>query len=127
MTAVTDRPGTARAGGDVVVARPRKRRRRVLPNVVGVLVIVVMAFPVYWMVITAFKPGRDILTETPQFLPRHPTLDNFTDAVSRPYFWSSVRNSLIVVVATVVIALFVGLPRRWACPGRGFAASRRTS
>jgi N,N'-diacetylchitobiose transport system permease protein len=109
MTAVTDRHATAGRGAAVEVARPRRRRRRVLPNVVGVVVIVVMAFPVYWMVITAFKPGRDILTETPQFLPRHPTLDNFTDAMSRPYFWSSVRNSLIVVVATVLIALFVGL------------------
>jgi N,N'-diacetylchitobiose transport system permease protein len=109
MTAVTDRPGTSRADEQPTVARPRRRRRRVLPNVVGVVVILVMAFPVYWMVVTAFKPGRDILTETPQFLPRHPTLDNFTDAMSRPYFWSSVRNSLIVVVATVLIALFVGL------------------
>jgi len=109
MTALADPPGTAAQASSRTVARPRRGRRRVLPNVVGAVVIFVMAFPVYWMVITAFKPGRDILTETPQFVPRHPTLQNFADAVTRPYFWSSVRNSLIVVAATVVIALVVGL------------------
>jgi N,N'-diacetylchitobiose transport system permease protein len=108
MTAVADPPGTRPAVAGTQVHRFRPNRRRVLPNVIGTVVIVVMAFPVYWMVITAFKPGRDILTETPQFLPRHPTLQNFADAVTRPYFWSSVRNSLIVVTGTVVVALAIG-------------------
>ena len=35
--------------------------RRALLNVVGLLVFVVMVFPVYWMVSTAFKPGNEVL------------------------------------------------------------------
>src|SRR5204863_2662665 len=32
-------------------------------------------------------------------------LSNFADAIHRPYFWTSVSNSLIVVVSVVVISL----------------------
>jgi N,N'-diacetylchitobiose transport system permease protein len=62
-----------------------------------------MVFPVFWMVSTAFKPGQKILSYTPQWIPTHPTLSNFTDAVHQDFFWDAVKNSLIVV--TVVVAL----------------------
>jgi N,N'-diacetylchitobiose transport system permease protein len=79
--------------------------RKVGWNALAVLVLVVMVFPVYWMVATAFKPGRDTLTYTPQFFPAHPTLQNFTDAIHRAFFWDAVKNSLIVVGAVVAFSL----------------------
>jgi len=74
-------------------------------NLVAVLVLVVMVFPVYWMVATAFKPGRDVLTYTPQWFPTHPTLSNFGDAIHRAFFWDAVKNSLIVVGVVVALSL----------------------
>jgi len=88
--------------------RGRRRRTRQLGwNVLGVLVLVVMVFPVYWMVATAFKPGQKILSYTPQWFPTDPTLSNFTDAIDQPFFWNAVKNSLIIV--TTVVALSVVL------------------
>ena len=49
-------------------ARP-EARGRVLVNLVGIVVFVVMVFPVYWMVATAFKPGQDIRRYTPEWFP----------------------------------------------------------
>jgi N,N'-diacetylchitobiose transport system permease protein len=90
------------------VPRRRRNRRRALRrlglDVVGLLVFVVMVFPVYWMVATAFKQGNDVLSYRPQFLPTDPTLASFRDAISRDYFWSSVRNSVVVVLAVVAIS-----------------------
>jgi len=83
----------------------RRRARRLAINVTGVLVFVVMVFPVYWMVSTAFKPGNDVLSLKPVWIPLHPTLANFGDAIHRPYFWDAVRNSLIVVLAVVILSL----------------------
>jgi len=83
--------------------RNRTRMRKVGWNALALVVLLVMVFPIYWMVSTAFKPGHDILTYTPQWIPAHPTLSNFTDAVHRQFFWDAVKNSLIVV--TVVVAL----------------------
>ena len=79
--------------------------RRVALNATGLFVFVVVAFPVYWMVATAFKQGQDVLSYEPVWLPRNPTLESFRDAISRPYFWSGVRNSLIVVVSVVAASL----------------------
>jgi len=86
--------------------RGRRRRTRQLGwNVLGVLVLVVMVFPVYWMVATAFKPGQKILSYTPQWFPTNPTLSNFSDAIGQPFFWHAVKNSLIIVSSVVALSV----------------------
>jgi N,N'-diacetylchitobiose transport system permease protein len=84
-----------------------RRLRRVGWNVVGLAVFAVMIFPVYWMVATAFKPGREILDYKPHWFPAPATLSNFTNAIHRPYFWTDVKNSLIIVSSVVVLSLVV--------------------
>jgi N,N'-diacetylchitobiose transport system permease protein len=90
-----------------VVTRPRsrKRLRKAGWNVLGLVVLAVMVFPVYWMVSTAFKPGHDILSYTPQWIPTHPVLSNFTDAIHQQFFWNAVKNSLIVTSVVVALSL----------------------
>jgi N,N'-diacetylchitobiose transport system permease protein len=82
-------------------------RSRSAWNTVGVALFVVMAFPVFWMVSTAFKSDDQINSITPTWFPLHPTLSHFRAALARPYFWTDVKNSLIVVLATVLIATAV--------------------
>jgi len=93
------------------VPRAAGRRRRLGSvgwNLLGLVVFVVMIFPVYWMVATAFKTGQDIFSYTPKWFPLHPTLANFGDAIHRQYFWQNVRNSLIVVGVVVTLSLTLG-------------------
>jgi N,N'-diacetylchitobiose transport system permease protein len=97
------------------VARPRRaalvrraRRRRLMRaawNLVGLAIFVVLVFPVYWMVSTAFKPDVEIVSFTPTWFSADPTLQHFRDAIARPYFWDVVKNSLIVVCAVVAISM----------------------
>jgi N,N'-diacetylchitobiose transport system permease protein len=74
-------------------------------NAVGIAVSLVLVFPVYWMVSTAFKQDSGIIALKPQWVPLHPTLKHFQDAMAEPYFWENVKNSLIIVLATVAIAM----------------------
>lgn len=90
-------------------SRGRRRRPRIVVNALALLFIVVWVFPVYWMVNTAFKPQSDLSTPTPEFWPKHPTLGNFTTAISHSGFLQDLRNSLIVVVAAVAFALVLSL------------------
>ena len=69
-------------------------------DALGIAVFVVMVFPVFWMISTAFKPNDLIVSLTPTWIPLHPTFDHFTDAIHRPYFWTDVKNSLIIVAAS---------------------------
>jgi N,N'-diacetylchitobiose transport system permease protein len=85
--------------------RASERVKQLAYDSAGLLVAAVMLFPIYWMIITAFKPGRDILTLTPKWLPAPATLDNFKDAVARPFFLDDVRNSLVIVAVMLALAL----------------------
>jgi N,N'-diacetylchitobiose transport system permease protein len=79
--------------------------RRGIWNTVGIVVFVVMVFPVFWMISTAFKPDGEINGITPTWFSGHPTLQHFRDAIAKPFFWADVKNSLIVVLVTVGIAI----------------------
>ena len=75
--------------------------RQLVYDAAGIAVAIVMIFPIYWMVATAFKPGQDILRLEPKWFPNPITLQNFQDAIQRPYFLDDVKNSLIVVSVTM--------------------------
>jgi N,N'-diacetylchitobiose transport system permease protein len=64
-----------------------------------------MVFPVYWMISTAFKPTDEINSLQPTWFSMSPTLQHFRDAVNRPYFWTDVKNSMIIVGFSVVLAI----------------------
>jgi len=89
-----------------VSARRRERRARQAGwNVVGLVVFAVMVFPVFWMISTAFKSNDQIVSLSPTWFPLHPTLVHFREAISRPFFWADVKNSVIVVTVTVAISI----------------------
>ena len=97
------------------------RRWRV--NTLAALFCLVWAFPVYWMVNTAFKPRPEVMTPTPRFLPAHPTPDNFINAVTQEQFLTNLGNSVLVVTATVVASIGLGFLAaaalsRFRFPGR---------
>jgi N,N'-diacetylchitobiose transport system permease protein len=79
--------------------------RRTGWNVVGVALFVVMVFPVFWMISTAFKPDDQVNADTPTLFSLRPTIRHFSDAIHKPFFWDSVKNSLIIVLVAVAIAM----------------------
>ena len=81
----------------------------IFSNASGIVAIVLMGFPVYWMITTSFKPKGDILSTNPTLLPRSFTLSNYVEAVTKEGFVRALINSLIVVFFTVTISLFVAL------------------
>src|SRR6266852_1291034 len=83
----------------------RRLARRTLFDTIAVLVFAVMLFTIYWMVTTALKPGKEILSLTPVWFPSPVTLENFRDAMNLPFFWNDVVNSLIVVLTVVAISV----------------------
>ncbi len=90
-----------------ITPRPRRRRRNVIPNLLGLFVFLIAAFPVYWMVHTSFRRGVDIQQPTPQFLPNPGTLANYRKVFARDFFWTAAKNSLTVTLVVLVLALFI--------------------
>jgi len=86
----------------------RTRVGTIAANTVGIVFTVLMAFPVYWVINTSFKPPNEVLSFTPHFVPQHATFDNFTSAIHAPLFLTVLRNSLVVTCSAVAGALVVG-------------------
>jgi N,N'-diacetylchitobiose transport system permease protein len=74
-------------------------------NTLAVALFVLALFPVYWMISTAFKPDDEIVSFTPTWFSLHPTGKHFGAAVHSPFFWTDLKNSLIIVSATVAISI----------------------
>ncbi|MGH9116534.1 MAG: carbohydrate ABC transporter permease [Acidimicrobiales bacterium] len=83
------------------------KRRRVALNLTAVVVLVVMVFPVYWMVVTSFRPRLDIQSANPELLPMPATLDSYRNVFDREFFVDAVGNSLMVTLLTVSLALVI--------------------
>jgi N,N'-diacetylchitobiose transport system permease protein len=83
------------------------RALKPLWTAIGLAVIVVWAFPVYWMATSSLKSGRDMYSAVPQLVPLDPTLSNFERVWFDADFWQSARNSLYATGGTVVLAIAV--------------------
>ena len=105
----TARPYSARA------SRRAKTTRKVALNGAGLIVALLVLFPIFWMVSTAFKPATEIYSLTPHPLPEHPTLGNFNQVINGQAagmglsFWTFFRNSLFVTLSAVVLAAALSL------------------
>jgi multiple sugar transport system permease protein len=86
------------------------RRRRSVRSVITYAVLLVVAliilFPFFWMISTAFKANTDIIKRPPIFLPSNPTFLHFQKVfLTVPYF-RTLYNSLFVSGMTTLITVF---------------------
>jgi len=94
----------------------RWRRLRVgdaLLLILGLAATVLWLVPVSWMVLSSFKPEAQILTRTPELLPRRLILDNYVTVFQQPVLkWFA--NSLIVAVGGTLLTLAVSATAGYA-------------
>jgi len=84
-----------------------KRPGRLIAELVTVVVAAVIAFPLYWMVLTALKPADEVISANPRPWTLAPTLDNFTRALTVQSFGRYFLNSLVVALVVVVLSLLM--------------------
>jgi N,N'-diacetylchitobiose transport system permease protein len=85
----------------------RSRTTRTVLTVVALAFALLWAFPVYWMMNSAFLSNVVLQSSTPTFLPFGGSLDNLRTVVSDPAFVGALGISLVVTLTTVVVALMV--------------------
>ena len=73
------------------------------------LVCVTVFFPLYMAIIIAFKQPSEMTNDVAGALafPATWSLDNFREAMEVTDFWHSLGNSLLITVATIVLAILI--------------------
>ena len=69
---------------------------------------VFLLLPLYWVVAASVKTPQEVLTDPPTWLPRHPTLDHFRNALGQLRGWQGIQTSLVVSIAATVFAVLIG-------------------
>ena len=81
---------------------------QIVLSVIAIAIFIAAVFPVYWMIQTSFQPTRDIIGSDVNFWPENFTLRNYQTVLfdtTRSEFLPALKNSVMVTVSTVVVAL----------------------
>lgn len=113
-----------RAGGDLPVDPPSKRRRRgrgrnIVEVVLLTVVAVAMLFPVLWILETSIKENRDVYAVPAKFFDFKVTFAHYRDVFFAPGGGASdvsgsFLNSVLVASGSTVLATLFGVPAAWA-------------
>ncbi|QKV74467.1 carbohydrate ABC transporter permease [Amycolatopsis sp. Hca4] len=84
-----------------------KRPGRLIAEVVTVVVAGIVAFPLYWMLLSAVKPASEIQSASPKPWTFHPSFDSFSRVLTVSGFGRYFVNSLLVALVVVALSLLL--------------------
>ena len=83
-----------------------KTRPNVIGGAFGWLWLAIIILPIYYIVVTSFRPREDYYQENPLSIPSSPTFSAYVQVLQND-FLLYIANSLFVTLASVVVTLIV--------------------
>ncbi|MFT7509412.1 MAG: multiple sugar transport system permease protein [Sulfitobacter sp.] len=81
--------------------------RRIAFNLFAWTIVLIVAFPLFWMVVTSVKPQSELFQRPPTFLPQVWTFEHYSKLLFDTKFIIYFRNSVILSVATTAIVVVI--------------------
>lgn len=107
---VSDRTGSIDTGR--ISYRTKEKMWRYSLNLLMIICVFFLAFPLYWMIVTSFRPSSEIYADPSPLLPRSATFENyiiiFTQTNVPTFFINSTIVALGVVALTTTAATLGG-------------------
>lgn len=95
-----------------------RRQKRVIGSaaaaLAALLVVAIALIPVWWGLVTSLKPAAQIMTFPPKWLPEPPTFASYVQVWQQSNLPIYFRNSIIVTLAALVVALVVSVHAAYA-------------
>jgi multiple sugar transport system permease protein len=82
--------------------------RPAIRNLVAWTIVLAVAFPLIWMVLTSIKPQTELFRIPPSFLPQEVTFEHYRRLLEDTPFLKYFRNSVILATATTLLVVVVG-------------------
>ena len=105
------------------MADGRSFLRKLATNAFAWLVVLVVAFPLLWMVLTSLKPQSELFAIPPTLLPEEVTWEHYQRLLTETPFLTYFGNSVILALGTTVLVIVVATLGahslvRFSYPGR---------
>jgi ABC-type glycerol-3-phosphate transport system permease component len=81
-------------------------------DAVTVLAVVLLLFPILWIIVASFKPDPQILSGS--IWPRSLTLEHYRSILAKPSFLIAMRNSLVVGLGSAALTTALALPAAYS-------------
>ena len=111
------------------VGQNRRRNQRIM-NLLAWVILIMLALPAFWIVLTAFRPNSEINSWPPVWVPKELTLDAFATMFGlhpeermRVPVESYMRNSLVAAGISTLAAVSIGHAGRLRLRALPFSAS----
>jgi multiple sugar transport system permease protein len=75
---------------------------RAIVHGVLVLIVLLLVFPMLWMLSTSLKPIEQTMSLPPEWLPKPPQWKNFSETVAYIPFWTYTKNTLTICVLAAI-------------------------
>ena len=90
--------------------KSKKTAMNVLKWVVLLAIMFYLLFPIYWVILTAFKTNMESYLYPPTFIPKEPTLQGFINLFTNyPEFFIYYKNNIMVSALSTITVCFVAL------------------
>jgi multiple sugar transport system permease protein len=83
-------------------------------NIAIILVIIFFMLPLFWLLTTAFKLGREAFAIPPKWIFFEYTLKNFYEVWQNSKIGLYITNSIIITAGTTALSLVLGVPAGYA-------------
>lgn len=99
--------------------KKNKKLKKILLPILGVLLICVYLFPIYWMIISSLKTSTEIFATVPTFFPQDITFDNYKNIFSaQSQFQDFILNSVFISFANTIFTILLSAPAAYGLARR---------
>jgi multiple sugar transport system permease protein len=99
-----------------MITRSRHPYRK---TAIGIVMVAILLFPVYWMVLTSLRSEADAGHSPPLLGPTHLRIDAYTAAVfENPDIKQAIVNSTIIALGTMLVTLLLAVPAAYVLARR---------
>lgn len=108
------------------VLTPKERRKNTINCIIAILIAIIFLFPIYWILCMSFKSDTESFGKIVTYYPHNFTVQPWIENLTNAEFLSSLRNSALIALCSMVISLVFGVPAaygmgRYKVPGsKGF-------
>lgn len=81
--------------------------RRIAFNLFAWALVLAVAFPLFWMLVTSVKPQSELFRRPPTLVPQAPTLEHYWRLLTETPFLTYFTNSVILAVSTTAVVIAV--------------------
>lgn len=82
--------------------------RRILFNIFAWTLVLGIAFPLFWMLVTSLKPGFELFRRPPTMLPETTTFEHYWRLLTETPFLQYFANSVILATSTTLVVVVIG-------------------